>query len=77
MFKSYLRENRNKIITFLYINISLFSAERQLSNDVNETYVYVLIINVVSCPPAGALIWKIKYLVSCIRTGLWFFPLPR
>jgi len=25
----------------------------------------VLIINVVSCPP-GALIWKIKYLVSCI-----------
>jgi hypothetical protein len=27
--------------------------------------VYVLIINVVSCPP-GALIWKIKYLVSCI-----------
>ena len=28
--------------------------------------VYVLIINVVSCPP-GALIWKIKYLVSCIQ----------
>ena len=28
--------------------------------------VYVLIINVVSCPP-GALIWKIKYLVSCIH----------
>jgi hypothetical protein len=27
--------------------------------------VYVLIINVVSCPP-GALIWKIKYLVSSI-----------
>ena len=27
--------------------------------------VYVLIINVVSCPP-GTLIWKIKYLVSCI-----------
>jgi hypothetical protein len=27
--------------------------------------VYVLIINVVSCPP-GAMIWKIKYLVSCI-----------
>ena len=26
---------------------------------------YVLIINVASCPP-GALIWKIKYLVSCI-----------
>ena len=26
--------------------------------------VYVLIINVVSCPP-GALIWKINYLVSC------------
>ena len=26
---------------------------------------YVLIINVVSCPP-GALIWKIKYLVSCV-----------
>jgi hypothetical protein len=27
--------------------------------------VYALIINVVSCPP-GALIWKIKYLVSCM-----------
>jgi hypothetical protein len=27
--------------------------------------VYVLFINVISCPP-GALIWKIKYLVSCI-----------
>jgi len=26
-------------------------------------YMYVLIINVVSCPP-GALIWKIKYPVS-------------
>ena len=31
-----------------------------------ENKVYVLIINDVSCPP-GALIWKIKYLVSCIQ----------
>ena len=40
--------------------------------------VYVLIINVVSCPP-GALIWKIKYLVSCSSCiqylhKLHFFP---
>jgi hypothetical protein len=28
-------------------------------------YIHIYIINVVSCPP-GALIWKIKYLVSCI-----------
>ena len=31
--------------------------------------VYVLIINVVSCPPE-TLIWKIKYLVSCIHICL-------
>jgi hypothetical protein len=33
--------------------------------------VYVLIINVASCPP-GSLIWKIKYLVSCIVRFIHF-----
>jgi hypothetical protein len=32
----------------------------------------VLIINVVSCPP-GTLIWKIKYLVSCIHRKILYF----
>jgi hypothetical protein len=36
--------------------------------------VYVLIINVVSCPPE-ALIWKIKYLVSCIQVWLYFLTI--
>ena len=35
---------------------------------------YVLIINVVSCPPE-ALIWKIKYLVSCIQVWLYFLTI--
>jgi hypothetical protein len=39
--------------------------------------VYVLIINVVSYPP-GALIWKIKYLVSCIGNNKCYncFQIP-